>query len=101
MTGNVFGGSGGTASLAGAVNLGAFTASGTSSLFGPATITVNRDGTFTFTANNVPTGSVATFNMTGTATATGITGNYTVTFRTGGAPAVGTITMNQGSITMK
>jgi hypothetical protein len=100
MTGNVFGGTGGSASLAGGVNLGVFTATGTSSLFGPATMTVNPDGTFTFTANNVPTGSVATFKMTGTATATGITGNYTVTFRTGGG-ASGTITMNQGSITMK
>lgn len=101
MTGNVFGGTGGSAALAGGVNLGVFTATGTSSLFGPATMTVNPTGTFTFTANNVPTGSVATFKMTGTATATGITGNYTVTFRSGGAPATGTITMNQGSITMK
>jgi hypothetical protein len=100
MTGNVFGVSGGSIALAGSMNLGVFTASGSSSLFGPATMTVNPDGTFTFTANNVPTGSVATFKMTGKATATGITGNYTVTFRAGGAPASGTITMTQGSITM-
>ncbi|HLH30330.1 MAG TPA: hypothetical protein VKY31_03955 [Terriglobia bacterium] len=101
MTGNVFGGSGGSASLAGNVNLGVFTATGTSALFGPATMTVNPNGTFTFTANSVPSGTVATFKMTGTATATGITGNYSVTFVSGGPPASGTITMAQSSITMK
>jgi hypothetical protein len=100
MTGNVFGVSGGTASLVGSVDLGVFSASGTSSLFGLANIAVSPDGTFTFTANNVPTGSVATFKMTGKATATGITGSYTVTFRTGGG-ASGLITMSQGSITMQ
>lgn len=100
MTGNVFGVSGGTASLSGNGNLGAFTATGTSALFGPSTMTVNPDGSFTFTANSVPTGSVATFTMTGKATATGITGTYTVTFKGGGSPANGTVTMTQGSITM-
>jgi hypothetical protein len=95
MTGNVFGAPApaGAVTLVGTYNENGFTATGTSTLFGPTTLTVGSDGNWTLTANNVPTGNVATVRITGTAYPDRITGAYTVTFRTGGG-ASGTITMN-------
>jgi hypothetical protein len=56
-------------------------------------LTLTIDGAWTFTADNVTSGTIATFRITGTARPDKITGNYTVTFR-GGGSASGTVTMN-------
>lgn len=94
LTGNVFGGSSPAPTvLAGTYTSTGFTASGTSSLFGPMTMSVSATGTWTVTANSVPGGTVTSFSLTGTARPEGFSGNYTVQLAAGGA-AAGTLVMN-------
>lgn len=70
-----------------------FTTTGDSDLFGPVTMTVNADGTFSFAANSVPGGLISTFNITGTAFPDKINGNYTIGLL-GGGTATGTLVLN-------
>ena len=94
LSGNVFGSSSPSpAALYGTFKLSGFTATGNSSLFGPMTMTLDPDGNWTFTANNVPGGNIASFKITGKAYPEKIAGDYVVTF-VGGGSATGTVTMN-------
>lgn len=94
LTGNVFGsGSSTPTTLTGTYSLTGFTATGNSSLFGSVTLTLTSDGSWTFTANSVPSSSVSKFSVTGTARPDKITGSYTVTL-SGGGTAIGTIVLN-------
>ncbi|HEY3130239.1 MAG TPA: hypothetical protein VGL91_12340 [Acidobacteriota bacterium] len=94
LGGNVFGAPNAPPTmLFGTYTSSGFTASGDSPLFGPVTMSITADGTWTFTANNVPGGTIATFKLTGTAYPDRMTGNYAVTFKAGGG-ANGTLTLN-------
>jgi hypothetical protein len=95
LTGNLFGaGTTGTTTLTGAFKLTGFSATGDSPDFGPVTMVIGLDGAWSLTANSVPSTSVASFKIEGTAHPDKITGNYTVTFRSGGATAQGTLALN-------
>ncbi len=94
LAGSVFGGSNPPPTvLSGNYDNTGFTVSGNSDLFGPVTMTVHADGTFTFTANSVPSVNVSTFTITGTAFPDMINGNYTIGLR-GGGSATGTLVLN-------
>lgn len=94
MTGNVFGSPNPAPTLLyGTVTGNTVTFSGNSDLFGPVTMIVRADTTYTFTANSVPSPNVSAFVMNGVMHNDRITGNYTVTLKIGGT-AVGTIVLD-------
>jgi hypothetical protein len=95
LGGNVFGSPSTFAPniLAATFNPAGFTATGTSTVFGPMSMVISQDGSFTMTANSVPSTTVGTFQMTGQARPDKVTGTYTLTFKAGGS-ANGTFTMN-------
>jgi len=94
LSGNVFGGSAPPPMVfVGTYSASGYTSSGTSSLFGPMTMTVGSDGTWKVTATYVPGGTVTSFSITGTARMEGFSGTYTIGF-TGGGGATGTVVMN-------
>lgn len=94
MDGNVFGGSNPAAEsfTASVTSANATLVSITSSVYGTLTGTLNANGTLTGSGTGIP-GSVDTFTLTGTWTATTITANVTITFDAGGsANAIATLT---------
>ena len=92
--GAVFGGSPPAAeTFTGQLTAAGVTASGSSAIFGTYSLVATVAGDVTFTADNVPSATVATVVAHGTGSATGLTGTYQITFRNGTAPAAGTFTL--------
>lgn len=81
----------------GTFNDNGFTFSGTSATFGNFTITVNRDGTASGSATNIPNTMISRVDFNGTATPHLIQLNYSVKFSVagGGGTAVGTVSMTR------
>jgi hypothetical protein len=74
---------------------GGLTITGTSSFFGPCTITMTPDGKFTGNCPSVPGGRVTSMTTTGTATDPKVLKfTYTVTL-SGGGSATGTVTLTK------
>ncbi|MBI3941235.1 MAG: hypothetical protein HY315_10405 [Acidobacteria bacterium] len=100
LGGEVFGGPppSGPVVLTGTFSDRGFTATGNAVPFGPMTLVIGADGSWTFTANSIPNPNITSLRITGTARPDRIIGNFTVTFVGGGAnpPAVGTLTLNRG-----
>ena len=95
VNGNVFGGSDPPAeTFNGPYTTTGATLTRTSTVYGDVTVTVTPTGQITGSAVNVPVGTISRLDFTGTATATTITINYTVTF-VGGAKAIGTATLTK------
>jgi len=73
------------------------TVDGSSALFGDVSFGAAKGGALTGSATNVPNAAIDRVDVTGNATSTTITVNYTVTFSAlaGGGTATGTLTLNK------
>ncbi len=67
----------------------------TSPVFGTLAATVSPAGQISGSLTGVPGGSISRVDLTGTATPTVITINYTITFAGGGGTATGVLTLNK------
>ena len=94
LAGSVFGASDPPAEeLKGTIDAdGGATASTTSTLFGPITVTYKPSGAFEMKAASVPSTRIASFSMTGNVAHAEFTLNYEVVFKDG-SKAQGTLTM--------
>lgn len=74
-----------------------FTFSGTSAVFGDFTLSLNRNGTATGSANNVPNAAIDHVTFSGTASPQAVNITYTVFFTAagGGGTATGTVSMTK------
>jgi len=80
--------------LIGTYNVNGFTATGTSAVFGPMTLTIKADGAWTFAADSLPDPVFATFRITGLARPDKITGDWVMTLKSGAKCCDGTVVLN-------